>query len=325
MMIDFTNILETGDWRPGTPFAIAVSGGADSMALLLLADAWVKERSGHVVALTVNHGLRKESAAEAARVKEWCAVREIEHHTLNLHDAGLRIGKTQEEARNARYAVLTRWCRSHQIFYLLTAHHQGDQAETLFFRLARGSGIDGLACMAPVSDVGGVKLLRPLLAFPKSVLTGYLESVGQPWIEDPSNQNPRYTRTLIRQHLAQSPPSITAKAAELASRFSQIRAVLERETARHLTDCFSLFPNGGELREAAFKTLPPEYGLRVLAAITKIIGGGEHAPRSEKLSRFYRELMDGDIRKQRSFGHCLWQYKAKEDRFIVRREHAANP
>ncbi len=142
--------------------AVAVSGGADSLALALLADRWARAAGGHIVALTVDHRLRPESGAEAAQVEAWLGARAIAHRRLDWRDA--RAGSDlQARARAARYALLQDWCAVAGVLHLLLAHHQDDQAETFLLRLGRGSGVDGLGAMAPVSYARACRLLRPLL------------------------------------------------------------------------------------------------------------------------------------------------------------------
>jgi tRNA(Ile)-lysidine synthase len=291
--------------------AVAVSGGADSMALLLLAHEWAKKHRGKVVALTVDHRLRKESAAEAAQVKTWCAEEKIEHHTLLWKPTSA----TQSAARDARYALLTSWCKKHHVLHLLTGHHQGDQAETFFFRLARGSGIDGLAGMAAESVRDGVRLLRPLLSLPKSSLIDFLREQKQPWIEDPTNNTAKYTRNIVRANLT---PALNEKSAELAFRIGKLRYHLEECLAETMARTISIFSEGyAVLSMTMFKTLPPDYGVRTLSALVQTIGEEATPPRTEKLARLYGELLEG---KTRTLGGCLFRYQPSKQRYVVKNE-----
>ncbi|MDY0242779.1 MAG: tRNA lysidine(34) synthetase TilS, partial [Rhodospirillaceae bacterium] len=169
--------------------AVACSGGADSLALTILADAWARSRGGQAIALTVDHGLRADSAAEAATVGRWLAAREIPHHVLRWEGAKPGTG-IQAAARRARYALLEDWCRQEGLLHLLLAHHRDDQAETLLMHLARGSGVDGLAGMAPITETRALRLLRPMLDAPHARLEATLAARGLVWVEDPSNRNP---------------------------------------------------------------------------------------------------------------------------------------
>ena len=178
--------------------AVAVSGGADSLALALLADGWARAESGRITALTVDHRLRPGSAEEAARVAHWLRHRAIAHVVLVRDGPGF-AGDVQAEARAARYRLLEGWCECQGVLHLLTAHHREDQAETVLLRLARGSGLDGLAGIAAVVERRDCRILRPLLTVPRASLAATLEARGQAWIEDPSNRDPAYARVRLRQ------------------------------------------------------------------------------------------------------------------------------
>src|SRR5947207_9940725 len=145
------------------PFiAVAVSGGPDSLALTILADRWVRERGGGLVALTIDHQLRPESADEVRVLGGWLAARGIPHHVLVWTDTKPAAG-IQEAARAARYHLLAEWCRAQGCLHLLTAHHREDQAETYLIRRRAGSGIDGLAAITAVREIPGMPSARPLL------------------------------------------------------------------------------------------------------------------------------------------------------------------
>ena len=175
------------------PFAIAVSGGGDSMALLRLAHAMRKD----FVALTVDHALRKSSAAEARKVKRWCKALGVEHHTLKWRHGKVATG-LQAKARNARYDLMTAWCAKHGIKTLLTAHTADDQAETVAMRMKRTSSPASLAGIWPQAEWNSIHIMRPLLSKRRKALRGYLVSNGQEWIEDESNSNEKFERVRIR-------------------------------------------------------------------------------------------------------------------------------
>lgn len=311
-----------GPFETHPHLAVAVSGGADSMALLLLADGWARIQGGKVIALTVDHGLRKESAAEAAQVKAWCEARDIAHHTLRVQDSGFRFQASgiQAQARDVRYALLTEWCKANQVPHLLTAHHRDDQAETLFFRLARGSGLDGLACMAPVKMLDGIRLLRPLLSVPKSELMAYLQSMKQPWIDDPSNENPSYTRNRIRAALVQADDyaEISARAYAVTEKLAKFRGRLQTNLEAKLATHVRM--NGAEasIDAQGFIQLEPEYGRRILAHIIQTLGQHEHKPRTHKLERLYTEITAGNMMHPRALGGCVFHPPA-QGKMVVRR------
>src|SRR5438876_4631205 len=187
-----------GGFEARPVIAVAVSGGPDSMALAILADRWARQRGGQAWALTVDHRLRPESAAEAQAVAEWLIARAIAHEVLVWADPK-PAGGIQEAARAARYRLLTMWCRDRVCLHLLTAHHREDQAETHLIRRRAGSGIDGLAGMSAVREMPGLRLVRPLLQVPKARLLALLAAERQPFLSDPSNQNPAFERSRLRQ------------------------------------------------------------------------------------------------------------------------------
>ncbi|MBR1825768.1 MAG: tRNA lysidine(34) synthetase TilS [Alphaproteobacteria bacterium] len=182
--------------------AIAVSGGADSLALVLMAKEELSVFGFKIVALTVNHHLRPHATAEAEYVATLMRTQKIEHHTLEWLDDKPQTG-IEEAARKARYALLTEWCRNNGIKILLTAHHQNDQAETFLMRLARGSGLEGLCSMREIIENNGIIVARPLLNASPTTLRQYLQSRHIEWIEDESNADTNYLRNRIRTFLPQ--------------------------------------------------------------------------------------------------------------------------
>lgn len=178
---------------------LAVSGGPDSMALMLMAADWAKNRKApklHVA--TIDHALRPESAHEAAQVGLWAQALGLPHKTLIWAGAKPKT-RIQERAREARYALLDDYAAEIGAGYLLTAHHADDQAETILFRLLRGSGLSGLAGMPRVAQRGRLIHLRPLLGMAKAELVGYCAARAQPFFRDPSNDNPAFARAHLRK------------------------------------------------------------------------------------------------------------------------------
>ena len=177
--------------------AVAVSGGRDSMSLALLASRWAARCGGDLVAITVDHGLRPDSASEARQVGGWLRAHGIRHGVLRWPGPYPSSG-IQAAARQARYRLLTDYCRDHAILHLLVGHHREDQAETVWIRHERASGRDGLAAMAPLSEQMHLRLLRPLLDVPRARLSAILDTIGQGWIDDPSNDNTQMARGRLR-------------------------------------------------------------------------------------------------------------------------------
>lgn len=267
-----------GPFERDVRVAVALSGGSDSMALCLLADAWARRVGGRVAALTVDHRLRPESGAEAAAVGRWMRARGIEHHVLPWDGAKPRTA-IQAMARAARYDLLTGWCRRSGVLHLALAHQREDQAETFLMRLTRGSGADGLAGMSAVSETAAVRIVRPLLAVERARLTATLRARRQDWIEDPSNHDPAFARVRVRQWLAplEWAGYGPARLGRMAETFAVRRADGEARIASLLARACSLFPAGYAVLDPAVlaAALPPT-ALGALARVLGTVGGGAY-------------------------------------------------
>lgn len=313
-----------GPFEASARLAVAVSGGADSMTLMLLAGHWAAARGGEAVGLTVDHGLRPEAATEARQVKAWLAARGILHKTLRW-TGPKPSANLQAEARVARYRLLEEWCRKKGVLHLLLAHQREDQAETFLLRLGRGSGVDGLAAIAPVGEADSVRLLRPLLAIPRARLIATLKAAHQDWIEDPSNWDPRYSRVRLRALL----PALTREGLDVerlaltAARLGRARQALEKETERLLARAVALDEAGYAIVERLpLLGAPVEVGLRALAGILRCVGGSNYTPRLERLERLYREIVEAGLPAARTLSGCriLRLERRSEDRLLVCRE-----
>jgi len=293
-------------FEPAPRLAIGVSGGADSLALTLLAQAWAAARGGAVTALTVDHRLRPEAAAEARQVGAWLGAHGIEHRILAWHGPQPSQG-IQAAARAARFRLLEEWCAQSGVLHLLLAHHQDDQAETVLLRLMRGSGPDGLAAMSACVEHAQCRVLRPLLPVPRARLVVTLQNLGQAWIEDPSNRDHRYARARLRQGLTPlAEAGLTSeRLAAAAARLGRVRAAREAEVAGLLARCTAIDPAGfARLDAAALAAAPAAIGSRALAALLLMVSGADYPPRSERLERLYRRLAVGGLGGGATLGGC---------------------
>jgi tRNA(Ile)-lysidine synthase len=292
-------------FEPAPRIAVAVSGGADSLCLALLADDWAKGQGGGAVVLTVDHRLRPEATAEARLLGRWLKARGIEHHIL-VWEGSRPLRAIQAAARAARYRLLERWCAEAGILHLLLAHHQDDQAETLLLRLASGSGLDGLAAMAGASDRPACRLLRPLLSVARVRLMATLEVMGQSWIEDPSNQDQSFARGRIRRVMPLlAEQGVTAeRLAGAAARLGRTRAALEAETAALMVRAVMVHPGGfARIEPAQLGETAQELALRALGALLTTIGGADYPPRRQSLERLLHQLIGG-LESGRTLGGC---------------------
>lgn len=185
---------------------LAISGGPDSTALLVLAARWrsALKRGPRLVAVTIDHGLRAESRHEARAVKQLARSLKVEHRTLRWSGRKPTTG-LQQAARHERYRLLAEAARKSGARHVLTAHTLDDQAETVLMRLTRGSGVSGLGAMARLSPVpggGDIALVRPLLELRKARLVATLRKAGVAFADDPSNRDPRFTRARLRAGMA---------------------------------------------------------------------------------------------------------------------------
>lgn len=287
---DFAAALDRiGGFEPVPRLAVAVSGGADSLALCLLADAWCRRRGGGVQALTVDHGLRPDSAAEARQVHAWLTERGIAHDILAWTGPKPRSG-LQAAARSARYRLLTAFCRAQGLPDLLLGHQLEDQAETFLLRLGMGSGVDGLAGMAAVRCAAGVRLIRPLLTFPHARLEATCRAAGQAWIEDPSNQEEAFTRVRLRRLLADLETVGVGAAAIVASmaKLGTVRGWLEAETVALLDAAATVHPEGWLLlRLEPLRQADPMLAARALERCLRGIGGRLYPLRSRSLEHLF--------------------------------------
>lgn len=263
---------------------IAVSGGPDSLALLLLA---ASARPGGIEAASVDHGLRADSADEAEMVAEVCGKLDVPHSTLPVIVG--RGSSVQAQAREARYAALANWAGERGLAAVLTAHHADDQAETLLMRLARGAGVGGLAGVRPAyRHASGALFLRPLLGWRKHELAAIVDAAGLTAVDDPTNRDERHDRTRARTFLGNCDWPGPLRLAESARHLAQAEEAL----------AFAARQLGREriaVDEAALTfradDLPPELQRRlVLEAIRQL---GAEPPRGPDLQRALRTLRAG--------------------------------
>lgn len=290
-----------------TSLGIAVSGGPDSIALLLLAAAAFPNM---VCAATVDHGLRAEAIDEARFVATLCASLHVPHQILRA-DVDTGRASLQRAAREARYRILHDWLAREGIGLLATAHHADDQAETLLMRLLRGAGVGGLSGVrartrlpAPASDI---VLIRPMLGWRRAELASIVNAAGIDPVADPSNRDPRYDRVRIRQELvtatwldpiplARSAAALAEADAALAWTADRLYSQRVRATANDLT--------------FAPEDVPDELRRRILRGILTTLCPGAD-PRGEELGRLLHSLEGGTtatLAGVKCTGGSIWRF-----------------
>lgn len=299
--------------RSYTHVVLAVSGGPDSMALMLLAARWAA--SGAAPAgltmdvATVDHGLRPDSAREAEWVAEQARALGLAHTTLAW--AGEKPATAiQERAREARYALLVAHARTRAPAAVVTAHTADDQAETLLMRLGRGSGLDGLCGMVPTRPLlqdGSVDLVRPLLGVPKAALADLLRAGGLSWLEDPSNVKEEFERVRLRAaeaHLAALGLS-REKLARSASRLVRAREALEEIAEARIAALVDAHDGiYASLDRAGFAREPAEIRVRILKRVLAAFGGEARAAQLSQVEALEAALTRGGLVAQ-TLGGCI--------------------
>jgi tRNA(Ile)-lysidine synthase len=262
------------EWKSAPAIVLAVSGGPDSVALMWLAARWRRglRHGPHLVAVTVDHGLRKESPREARDVKRLAQSLDLPHRTMRWRGNKPKTG-LPAAARAARYQLLAQAARACGATHVLTAHTRDDQAETLLMRMLRGSGIAGLAAMARQSEREGVLLARPFLQVPKARLVATLNKAKIDFAEDPTNHDVSFTRPRLRALM----PTLAAEGgdarnlARLAARLARANAAVEvladgaeRFLALKNNAASAARPDANIFDFEAFAGLPEEVRLRLL-------------------------------------------------------------
>ena len=297
---------------------LAVSGGADSLALMLLHAAWADPGKPTAIVYTLDHGLRPEARGEAEMV-----VREAERLGLRARLISWTGEKPstgrQEAARAARYRLIGEAMGEDGARVLLTAHHRRDQAETVLMRLAHGSGVSGLGGMRGFSQVEGVAIFRPLLDVPPEALAELVARHGLTPAADPSNSDPAYERTRWRDAL----PGLAALGlteqglARTARRLQRVDDFAERTAGQFLSAHFDLDALGVvHCPRVALAQADPEIAVRVLGHGLAAASGGK----SCSLARV--EALAGRIAAGEQFAATLAgaRVEARDDGIVMFRE-----
>jgi tRNA(Ile)-lysidine synthase len=293
--------------------ALALSGGIDSMALAIM----LKEKKVSFVAITVDHGMREESAAEAKAIAAQMKKLSIPHTVLKIKTKPPTSNK-MEWARKERYRSLLDYCKTQNIKKLYVAHHLDDQIETFFLNLERGSGLKGLSGMRPVSQMEGIEIIRPLLNMPKSELVAYLKKHKIKHHEDPTNTNLDYKRNRLRALLSQAFPETK----ELPQRIGQAMehlAEVEEFIALQAEKASDAVVNKNTIHTALFLSLHPLIQYRVLLKLLMQISARPKPPRSENI----RNVLNRIHNQEKAFTLHGIQGKSTKDKWVLRLEEKA--
>lgn len=273
---------------------------------------------GVVRVVTVDHGLRPESATEAAGVASFCAGQGISHSILKWHGPAAQ-GNLMDQARRARLGLMTTWAKAADVGHILLGHTADDNAESFLMNLARQAGIDGLSGMRPDWQERGIHWHRPLLAVSRADLRAYLTRNAVAWIDDPSNDNPRFTRVKARRALqALVPLGITVEAlTQTIANLADGRQVVTLATAQAAA---AMTDEAGALwmpRETLAR-LEPEIARRLLSGAVQWMNGIGYAPRGSQLGALQERLAQGDSAQLGGVRFLL-----RKDHLLITREARA--
>ena len=310
-------------------YAIAVSGGPDSMALLHSLYCWAVANNKVIHVLTVNHGLRAEALAEANEVANWVVCQKsenIKHHILTWQGEKPKSA-ILEEARHARYGLMADYCLEHKIKTIFVAHHQDDQAETFLIRLTKGSGLDGLASMNEVQDYkGNLKIVRPFLNLTKQDLINYCDDNSISFVTDPTNNNENYLRPRLRQSMSvlENEGLSVKRLSTLARRLRRAREALEYISDNSYNLC--LKSKTCKMVVLDFKKLQSEteeIAFRILQkAISDVREGSEYNLRMDRVENLFESLWNNHENfKPRTLGGLIFALKDKNSALYIEQEH----
>ena len=276
----------------GKNIAVAISGGADSLALAVVSNKFKHKYNYKLIAFTVDHQLRKDSAKEAIQVKHLMNMLEIDHHTL-VWDKEKPSTKIQESARIARYDLLCEACNKYKCDGILLGHHADDQVETFIIRLEANSGLDGLSCMQEktklLTSYGQLNLIRPLLNLKKKVLIKACNKNNIAWVEDPSNLDTKYSRTKTRKLLINS--DLFDSFDKSINLFAKLKLSIDRVIYNNIKDSIKFNETGiCEVSLEDFNKLPNIFQKKLLNNLIRIIGGKKYPRKSSIINRALEKI-----------------------------------
>lgn len=310
--------------EPGVKLGVAVSGGGDSMALMILMDEWARARGAELEIASVDHHLRPESGKEALMVAEAAAELGRRHMRLSWDDWDGR-GNMQAEARAARRRLLSDWAARRGLKAVALGHTMDDQAETVLMRLGRGAGVDGLSGMAHAVEAGGMLWLRPMLNVRRNDLRALLSERGVAWVDDPSNEDLKYDRVRARNALATLEDlGVTVEGlARTAGHMAEAREALD-ETAAALAAEAATWGACGELRLALtpLRGAPAEVTRRLFRAGLTRVSGADYGPRADAEGAALTAMLGLRLGGGRSLHGCVIRPDGPDGALITREASA---
>lgn len=300
--------------------AVAVSGGSDSMALCFLLHRYFEEHEGELFCLTIDHGLRPESFDEALHVQNFLKSFKINHQIIEWQGPK-PTSNIQEEARNARYNLLTEYCRKNNITLLTTGHQQNDQAENFIIRAEHGSGLWGLSGIPITNKFNNIEIFRPLLKFSKQELQDFLQARNIKWVEDPSNENLKFARVRARKLLNKNPLWVE-KLSYLTENLAKARESIEYCLSKIIEDIVDFKCDRITISLDQFNELPQELKFRMLIKLLNKLNVNSNMPRGERVEALIEKISKGKNFKASTLSGCL--ISRKKDNLTIQLENKSN-
>ncbi len=307
-------INEKFTFEQSPKIALGVSGGPDSLALAILTKQWLDKIGGSLQCLIVNHNLRPEAKPESLYTAKILEKYHIKHHIIEW-EGTKKMSNLQNQAREARRNLLTKWCKTNKYKYLFLAHNQDDVVETFFMRLFRGSGLQGLSSIPHLSTYNNITIVRPLLDFKKTELELFLTKQNIKWIKDPSNHDNKFLRSKIRKLLKSTLlEEIIPYDLMLDRCFTGIESIkrnnniIEHSKNDIMSNIVSTYPEGYlTIKLDTFLDLPDEIALNILAScLINISGKHCYRPRFASLKILYNKIV-----LQHNKASTLWNCEIK--------------
>ena len=288
---------------PKGPIVVGVSGGADSLYLTYILSLWCKRNKRTLLAATVDHRLRSESTKEALWVHKQLEKHSIFHEILTW-DGVKPPTHIEEKAREKRYELLLDFCHKHKATALFLAHHQQDQAETFWARLSRGSGLDGLCAIAPITMRSNTLIVRPLLHTPKTEILKALTKNHLKWVEDPMNDDSLYERVRWRKSQSQlDKMDLTSEViSKSIERLQRAKDALDFYTQIFIQKNVQKSPFGFiQIDQKHYASLPEDIRVRVLTHFLKVL-----SPNKKLVSMESVEQIAINLPKYATLAGCQW-------------------
>jgi tRNA(Ile)-lysidine synthase len=318
------NIIFLANQKKNYPkkIAVAVSGGSDSMALTYLLYDYCREKNIDLIAITINHNLRKNSLIEAKKINKIFSKKNISHQVISIDKSDVPDRNIEANLRKIRYQLMTDFCKKNHIDHLFLAHIISDIAENFLIRLFRGSGLDGLSSISEISEIEKVKIIRPLLNFEKDQLKNYLISKKTIWFEDETNKDEKFLRNKFRNFLAtfSDQKIINERIKNACDEISLTRDLFDEKLLK-IAKKLAIFDGKQFFIEIAKNSKTDlKILLKILALILMEVSQKDYKPRLKELKFFYLSLFDQNIMKKEFYGcvairesEKIWRIKPRTE------------